>query len=329
MHLEQWARDDEDYGKSENRHNVDITEKESYRWINTLQSVEKLLPADQAALNVQDREADIFEFLESPKCSSSYILVRAAHPRCVEVCGENENAKPEMTKLFDAVCRAPVLTHMDVTIPKGNNRPKYSTKLTVQATAVKIMPPAGRKSSKGKTPITVWVIRAFEIDSPNEERIEWVLISTYPITDGETACKFVTYYSIRWTIEHLHFTLKTGGCHAEKLQSDDAHSLMMAIGLYYITSWRLLYITYLGRVQPDAPVEKILDVNELEVLETQAKKAIRTVPEAIRIIGKLGGHEPYKGGPPVGIRVLWIGLRRLIDMAYAWMLAKQGVPLFT
>lgn len=328
IHLEQWTRDDEDYGKSENRRNVDITEKESYPWINTLQTVEKQLPADQAALYVQDREADIFEFPGSPKRSSSYILVRAAHPRCVEVCDENDPSKPERTKLFDAVCRAPVLTQMDVTIPKSEKRPERAAKLTVQATSVKIMPPAGKKSSKGKAPITAWVIRAFEIDSSDEERVEWVLISAYPITDGETACKFVKRYSIRWTIERLHLTLKTGGCNAEKLQFDDAHSLKMAIALYYITAWRLLYIAYLGRVHPDAPVTRILDVNELEVLEAQAKKAILTISDAIRMIGKLGGHEPYKGGPPAGIKVLWIGLRRLEDMAHGWMLAKQGIPLF-
>jgi hypothetical protein len=43
------------------------------------------------------------------------------------------------------------------------------------------------------------------------------------------------------SIERLHYTLKTGGCNAERLQMDSVRTISFALALYYVVAWRLLH----------------------------------------------------------------------------------------
>jgi hypothetical protein len=320
-HLELWARDEADLGKGDTRHTRDIKDKESHRWITALQTVESRLPDGQAALFIQDREADIFAFLEAPTRDTSYILVRAAQSRKVEIDVPGDDT-PQKGLLFNASQEAPIIGKMQVSIPRSPSRDLLSVELQVQCTRLRILPPAGKKDNCGK-PVTAWVVRAVETNPPDGEKpIEWILVTTMPVLTPDDAYRTVRYYSKRWLIERLHYAIKSGGCNAERLQVDDVHSIKLALAFYYMTAWRILFITYLARVNPTAPVESVLDAIEIQVLQTIGKKPIKTCAEAVIAIAKLGGHEPYKNGPPPGIKRLWLGLRRLEDMAAGWLLAK-------
>ena len=327
-HLELWARDEAQVGKTKDRRKNDITQKESYRWISALHSVEAQLPAGQPVLFIQDREADIFAFLEAPTRAMSYVLIRSGQSRKVEVdvAGEGE-ARTGL--LHDIAFAAPVLGQMTVNIPRAPNRTSSDINFSVQAVRVRIMPPQNGKNSSRK-PVTAWVVRTSEINPPEGERaIEWILVTTFPTETYKQACELVGYYAKRWTIERLHYTIKSGGCNAERLQMDDAHSIKLALACYYITAWRLLYISHISRTRPDAPVGSILDDMEIQVLTAIEKRQIKTCADAVVAIAKLGGYEPYRNGPPPGVKRLWIGLRRLEDMAAGWSLARQNLPYDT
>jgi hypothetical protein len=127
-------------------------------------------------------------------------------------------------------------------------------------------------------------------------------------------------------IERLHFTLKSG-CEVERLQMDDAHTLVNALALYLVVAWRLLYLTHLGRVCPDLPAEAVVTEAELEVLRTGCSQPITTVAEVVREIARLGGYVPYRTAKPPGVQVLWQGLRRLEDMTVGWLLARGMADL--
>jgi Transposase DDE domain len=195
--------------------------------------------------------------------------------------------------------------------------------LIVQCAAVRLMPPSG-KGGAGMEPVLAWVIRACELHPPDgEEAVEWTLVTTLPITDGPAACQMVTYYTRRWRIERLHYTIKSGGCNAKQLHMDDANSIMLALALYYVAAWKLLYMDYFARVQPNAPPNLILSPIEINILEMVENKRIRTVSIAVEAMAKLGGYEPYKDGPPPGIKVMGAGYRRLEDMVVILKLARR------
>ena len=67
------------------------------------------------------------------------------------------------------------------------------------------------------------VVLAREIAPPDEsvfhmrKPIEWLLLTTLAVSTAADAARMITWYSYRWRIERLHFTLKTGGSQVEDL----------------------------------------------------------------------------------------------------------------
>jgi len=57
-----------------------------------------------------------------------------------------------------------------------------------------------------------------------------VLITTLPVPDQAALVRVLEYYTRRWGIERLHFTLKSG-LRIERLQFDDATSLKHALAV--------------------------------------------------------------------------------------------------
>ncbi len=63
----------------------------------------------------------------------------------------------------------------------------------------------------------------------------------------------VQWYTYRWRIERFHFVLKTGGSNVETLQLQEYDRMVRAIARYSIVAWRILWMTYQVREDPDQP----------------------------------------------------------------------------
>ena len=85
LHLDIWARDPQSPPSRDERRKRLSDEKESRKWADGLTSAQSRLPASQRALVVCDREADVFSFLAAPRRKNIDLLVRASHPRSVEI----------------------------------------------------------------------------------------------------------------------------------------------------------------------------------------------------------------------------------------------------
>jgi len=310
-----WARDPNQIGKRKTRNHRPTAQKESRKWLDGLAIVEQSLPANQQVLLIQDREADIFAFLATPRRDTVHILVRACHPRLVEVAG---NGSP--MKLTEAIASAPVLGTFDVSVPRKPGEPERTATLALQIMEAKALPPANQLPGEPNEPQPIWVLQATEVSSSAKQPIHWLLISTLAVHDLKMGCQMVAYYTRRWMIERLHYTLKSG-CQVERLQVDDAHTLGNVLALYYMVAWRLLYVTHLARAEPNKAANTILDRTEILVLSHLAKRKITTVQEAITEIAKVGGYTPYKGAKPPGVKVMWNGLRQIEAMAQGWAMA--------
>ncbi len=134
----------------------------------------------------------------------------------------------------------------------------------------------------------------------------------------------VRRYTVRWMIEALHFTLKTGCLSVERLQIDDTDALINAIALYYVVAWRVLHLTHLARSAPDESAENVLNPAELRVLRAAAKRPVTTIAEAFREIARLAGYEHYANAKPPGVKRIWQGLRTLEMLTCGWILAHDA-----
>jgi hypothetical protein len=315
-------------------------EKESGKWHNGLAAVAARLPAGTQGLLIQDREADLFDFLAAERPARLQLLVRARHDRKIEyetlttTAPEGEPAtacRTERGKLFAVAASAPVAGSCSVKLPRQSARggrparPAREARLEVRLTEVRVQRPRqGCQAAPAEIP--AWVVCATEVEPPaGEKPVHWVLLGTMPVETLDEACRMLGYYARRWVIERLHYTLKSG-LGAERLQIDDAVSLSHALALYYVVAWRLLHLTYTAREDPDGPAAEILDEDAVAVLIAATGRRVETARDAVTEIARLGGYQPYRSAPPPGVKVLWQGQIRLESMVIGWRLARGHAP---
>ena len=314
IYQESWTRSKETFGQSKQQKNRPESEKESYKWTKALQGVESVLELQDEVLLIQDREADIVTFLQEPRRAKTHLLIRSSSPRKILVNNKVKN-------LWEVSYCAPVVAQKQFSIKfkKGKEFINREVDLTLRCTRVEILPPAYVKSEH-PNPI-VWVICAREENPPQGEKaIEWILLSTFPVLDGQTALDMVTFYTYRWLIERFHYVLKSG-VGMEKLQMDDCESLMKALSFYSIVAWRLLYLTYIARERPETPALNFFEELSLRILSTYMGKTIDTIGDAVAVIAHIGGFRACPSAPRAGLKSLWLGLRRLDGMEVGWQLA--------
>jgi transposase Tn5 family protein/transposase-like protein len=311
-----WARDKEERKRQTRRKRL-VEEKESFRWLETVDAVESLLPKDLEVWVAGDREADLFELFAMPRRPGLHLVVRAAHDRKVD--------SEEAAYLHAAAERAPQLGEMEVAVPRSRKRQARTAKLRVQACTLELVPPRNHLGRKDLSPIPVSVVRVRESGTvpEGEEPIEWMLISTVPVCTLARAVEVVEAYAQRWKIERYHYVLKSG-CRVEKLQLENAERIERALSIYNVVAWRLLYMTYVLRVAPELPCTAVLEDDEWQALYVVGSRRpgrlpekAPTIREAVRMIAMLGGFLGRKGDGEPGIQSIWTGFRRLMDFTLA------------
>lgn len=306
-----WGRKPEDYGKRNQRAKLPIEKKESYVWIESLQQVQKLLPASTKGIIICDRGSDIFDVFAQPLNNNCELLIRAAH---------NRHLENDSERLFEKLSNVPRIGTMEVAIARSNGNKKRIASLEIHVTSVSLQVPASRKKENLK-PIKITAIMAKETNPPSDinNPIDWKLLTTMSVQSSEDAEQCIQWYAKRWLIERYHYALKSG-CNIEKLQLEDASRMERAISVYSIVAWRLMRLTYLARTNPDASCDQELEKEEWEALCCFVHKIKNppkdppTIKQAIDMIAKLGGFLGRKHDGHPGIKVIWRGLRRLEDI---------------
>jgi hypothetical protein len=327
MDLALWTRDPAEHGKGKERRIKPTHLKESQKWINGELALLARLDPEQHVILIQDREADIYDFLAIERRAGVDFIVRSAHPRSVLVSdGAGEDFSRE-TDLLTASQEALVLGTMDVTVPRNSDHSERQARLTLRATPLRVLAPQNRHLDTDKRWVDLTVVSATEENAPEgHSPIHWVLLTSLPVRTAKDASQIVTHYSRRWLIERLHHTLKSGQ-RAEKLQISDLHDLCNTLALMFVVSWRIMHITHLNRTSPGLPVLEVVSQDELQVLQAETKSVITNVGEAVRAIAKLGGYQAYRTAAPPGTVSIWRGFRTLEALTRGWILARNHLRL--
>jgi hypothetical protein len=320
---ESWARDPATFGTAVQRRRRPGAEKESQKWLTGWQRVADALPDGPRVVLGQDREADGFAFLAAPRPAHIELIVRVGQPRRVEVEAGVEGGP---RNVLAAARQAPVVGQLPVQVPRKPGQPEREAVLELAVSAVRVQAPRRRTAEVPAGTLLLWVIRATELAPPAGcKPIEWILLTTLAVDSFTTASRCVQSYALRWRVERFHYTLKQG-CTVERLQFEEAHTLKNALALYSIVAWRLLWLTYTARQQPEAPATEVLPPLELQVLEQTSQAPVTTAREAIRALAQLGGFPTNPSAKEPGVKVLWRGLRRLEAMVEGWLLSLQTLP---
>jgi hypothetical protein len=172
--------------------------------------------------------------------------------------------------------------------------------------------------------LQVTALMASEIDPPpGVTSITWHLSTNREVTTLEAVRELIDGYRARWNIERLLLVLKEG-CRVEALQLASRERLERALALNLIIAWRLMC---LDRTIPDLPADLLFEPGEWQAAYILAKQPPSATPprlnEAIRLIARHGGFLARKGGGEPGAKSLWLGLRRVQDIAIVLKYASQ------
>lgn len=313
--------------KQHTRKHTPIEDKESMRWLSGVREargVAQRAPATQC-ICVGDSEADIYElYAEDRGKHPLHWIIRACQDRALETEGD--------AHLRDAVLGAPVRYQVELLVrgreaktaaedrARRQSRASRQAQVEVRAATVTLHPPW--RFDRQLAPITVNVVLVREPNPPaGEPPVEWMLVTTLPIDTPEQVRTVVEYYCVRWMIEILFRTLKSG-CRIERRRFEHVDRLLPCVGLYLIVAWRTLFVCRMGRSCPGMDCEAIFEPSEwksvwVAVHRKPPPKKPPALGVVVRMVACLGGYIERPNSEP-GPQTLWIGLQRTQDLAWAW-----------
>ena len=302
-----------------------IEAKESYRWLQAFEQTLTLAPAGVEVITVCDREADIYEMFAFAQKQQAPLLVRASSDRAL--------LDEEVGKLWPKVERRPIAGYLTVHIPGNDKRPARDARVSVRYVSITLRPP-WRPHGLKLPAVTLNAILVCEENPPADidEPIEWLLLTNTPVTSFEEAYRVIGWYCGRWQIEVFHKVLKSG-CRVEACRLETADRLCRFVALMSVIAWRLHWMTYINRCQPDLPCTLVLTTIEWEALYMRIHKSnqlpdtVPTVRQAVRWMAQLGGFLGRRSDGEPGVTTLWRGWQRLQDIAATWYLVKEQSQL--
>jgi hypothetical protein len=302
-----------------------IEAKESLRWLTGLRRAREIaesLPG-VACLCVADSEADIYELLAEPR-GPLQLLIRACQDRALETAaGEHLRAK---------VLAAPVLYTVTLSIRgrqakttvekrgRRQNRQSREAHVEVRAATVTLRPPW--RCDRELPAVTMNVVLVRESTPPADEpAVEWLLVTTLPIDTPQQVRTIVASYGVRWCIEILFRTLKSG-CRIEARRLEHIDRVLPCLALFLIVAWRTLFVCRLSRECPELDCEVLFEPSEwkavwVAVHRQRPPKKAPGLAEMVRLIAGLGGYLDRPESEP-GPQTVWVGLQRMYDLAWAW-----------
>lgn len=273
-------------------------------------------PEGRLRVDVCDRGADLFEYIDAKHAAGGHYLVRSAHDRWAEVADGDGRAR--RVRLHALARGAAALGCKAVDVPARDGRPARVARLELAAAAVTLVPPRRKRGEHRREPLPATIVTARELDPPaGAAAVEWILLTDLPAEGLEDVARLLHWYGGRWVIEEYHKALKTG-CGVERLQFTSAERLRPTLALLSVVAVHLMQLRDAGRRADAAerPAAELVPAPWVRVLGAWRYGTPRelTIAEFALALGRLGGHQNRRGDGPPGLLVLWRGWSQLQAM---------------
>lgn len=302
-----WARS-EQKNKKDNRKRK-LQQKETRYWFEAIQQT--LEAFEQAECTCTpwfqlDRGGDFREMLSWAASTNVLVTIRAA---------QNRRVLDEETKyLWETVDSQKPLGRYTIEVPGGHGRKPRQACMEIRATEVSLRIRDAWQKKTGE-PAKLYAVQTKEVSKPpkDEEPIEWLLLTNYPVSTFEEARLVVFGYTQRWRIEEFHKTWKSV-CGIEDTQLEDGKHIIRWAIILSAVAMRVERLKYLARATPDAPASEELSQPEIDAIIALKKPKgyklgdMPTIGLAVRWIADLGGYTGRSSGGPAGSIVIGRGL---------------------
>lgn len=319
LHVRVCVADDETPGQRRDRES-----RESLLWPHGADSAHQALlntcrenghleiPKDLLLVDVVDRGADTFEFLDSEDLHQRAYVCRSTHNRCI-LLGHQGEGTP--VKLHDHLQSLKLQGSREITVRDHDSGKQRKATVSICWAAVRVMPPDRPSGHSRNEPLAVWAVRVCELNpAKGENAIKWFLLTRVAVNTEKEAWERVDWYCLRWTVEELHKAQKTG-CGIELPQFEKVQALQPMIALLSVVAISLLNLRELSR-NPETENEAatvVASEEEIEVLSgwRYGKKKMLSVKLYFLALARLGGHQNRRKDKLPGWIVLWRGWQSL------------------
>ena len=291
----------------------DRNSRESLLWVNAVKAIGSA-PEGCHFIDICDRGADTFEFLEYECKHKRHFVIRSTHSRGLEV---DSVEGPHL--LHDLLRSLEAQVGWTVKVSANNKQTARTAKVQCSWARVKLKSPHVRRGKHGRESLEVWAIRVGEVEVPADvkEPLEWLLLTDEAIADAGEARQRVGYYQKRPKVEEFHKGQKTG-LSVEELQLQSQAGLQPVIALLSVLAVSLVNARQAARdpEKAERPATNYFDplwVLVLSLWRYQEERPL-TVREYILALGRLGGHLNRKCDGLPGWITLWRGTMQLHAM---------------
>ena len=315
-----WSRDPQEFGKSKDRSNRPIEEKESYRWLLSYRQLAETQSRlkNTEMVSVSDAESDIYDlFVEAQSHSQGpTLLVRASHNRSLE---------EDVQKLWPYMESHRSSFEIELEIPRKAKQPARTSQARVTYAPVTLKAPSQKQGDS----VELYAVYVRELDPPEGvEAVSWMLLTTRRIRKPKQGLMLIKWYAARWSIEIFFKTLKTS-CRILKDQTQKIGRFPITLAFKLILTWRIMYLTHLGRECPEISSQEAFEEAEWRALWCYCHKtphspyAPPSLQEATKMLARLGGYKQWKKNQVPEPQTLAKGLSILTAITDMWRIMNQ------
>lgn len=305
-----WTRSDA--SRSQHRDELRPDQKETQHWLAAMKQTREVMatcaPSTRCWFQL-DREGDAWPMLSDAVeagLDGHWFTIRASHRRRV--------LQPRgRSDLQTVLAQEKVKTVYPLEVRAGARRQARTATMEMRACMV-ILDIRDKRTGK-RSAIELNAVQAVECGTTpaGEKPIEWTLLTNRPIKTINDLTDVIWGYSMRWRIEELHRTWKSGACGVEDNQLRSPSAVIKWATILIAVAVRIERIKQLSREQPDRPATDEFSPVEIKAaallyFDKPAKRkaalaAVPTLADVTLWIAYLGGYtgKTSSGGPPGGI----------------------------
>lgn len=311
--------------RDQHRDKLRPEEKETQHWLDAIKQTREVMaehaPSTRCWFQL-DREGDAWPLLKAAGLDHHWFTIRACRNRRVRL------PDGQWTYLWSLLEQQPVQTTYALEVRATGKRKARKANMVVRACKVTLE--IRDKRTNERFQLDVNVVQAMEQGSTpvGEKPIQWTLLTNRPIEVMKDITDVILGYSMRWRIEELHRTWKSGACAVEENQLRSASAAIKWATILIGVAARIERIKQLSRERPDLPATDEFSPAEIKAAallyfgkagKAKVNAAIKpTIADVTLWIAFLGGYtgKTSSGGPP-GATVLSRGLETVRAVAQA------------
>tara|TARA_R110002050_G_C8886955_1_gene509214 strand:+ start:124 stop:1530 length:1407 start_codon:yes stop_codon:yes gene_type:complete len=306
-----WSRQNKNKESGDALQKRKFEDKETSIWMKCFDAMKCRAHDISNVIDVCDRGADIYEYLNYHHTNGHRFLVRAK--------GNRNLIEPQGNLL--QLCENPQgQCCYTVAVKQRGGRKARQAQLTLHYQPIEIARP---RHAEGLGSLPLNVIICIEKDSHAEEPLRWILYTNETISSAEDAQQLVRYYELRWRIEEFHKTWKSDGTNVEKLRLQRLSNLKRIAVIQAFVAVRIQQLQEWAQNQEEA--KKIsctcyVERTTWQLLWMKVEQG-KQIPEGTPslhwfyyALAKLGGWYDSKRNGRVGVKAIWQGWNKLAEM---------------